>query len=100
MSILDLCINSDEPDIFKVDHFIEFLEFKWDSFSRFFYVLSFSMHLWYIGTLTIYVNEIYIQGNTEKKRFFGTVIILGIIYPACINFLEMYKKRLDYFKEL
>ena len=60
-------------------------------------MLAFIMHLFYIGLLTIYVFQIYMNGNLENMDLFGTMICVGIVYPALMNFLEMYKKGFDYF---
>ena len=99
MSILELCVNADpeQPDIFECQQFIDYLDFKWNTFGRNFYMLAFIMHLFYIGLLTIYVFQIYMNGNLENMDLFGLMICIGIIYPACMNFLEMYKKGVDYF---
>ena len=33
-------------------------------------------------------------------HYYGTMIIIGIVYPAVLNFMEMYKKGFSYFEEL
>jgi len=50
------------------------------------------MHLFYIATMLLYVNFIYIQGREDEgKEFYEKLLIVAVIYPAMYDNTQLYK---------
>lgn len=62
-SIMDSCVEAGELDVFESKNFQDLIEFKWQYFAKSFMLFGCAMHFLYIGTLTFFINFVYIQNN-------------------------------------
>jgi hypothetical protein len=63
ISILDMCSQSDEINIFLSDCLQEVIQFKWDAFALRFHLVGLFMHLLYMLILVLYIDLVYIHDS-------------------------------------
>lgn len=57
ISLMSLCADSEEIDIFETAALQQVIEFKWDSYGRFHHFFGCMMHLFYTAVYIVYVNQ-------------------------------------------
>ena len=60
VSLMGLCADTEELEIFEPDPFKDIIDFKWRMYGRKHHLLGMYMHLLYTTMLNIYVNQAYI----------------------------------------
>jgi hypothetical protein len=63
LSLIDVLANTDQIDVFSTKSVQSLIQFKWERYSQKFHKLFASIHMTYLVTFLIYVNEIYINGR-------------------------------------
>ena len=61
ISIMDLCSESNELDVYLSEAVQEIIEYKWAYFARKWYFVGFGFHLFYMTVLFVYIHVIYVQ---------------------------------------
>ena len=90
VSLMQMCIDADELDIFDSDNFQKLIKFKWDSYAKSIHMVGCVMHFFYVLLLIMYVNAIYIKGDMNNKKLYEVSLIFGIIYPFCYDCSQIY----------
>ena len=100
-SLISLCCDSDELDIFESENFKDLILFKWDNYGFKIHMFGCIMHLFYIAVMLLYVDRIYIKGEIEHKQYWERLLIIVVIYPACYDWIQLWKTGIwAYFSEL
>lgn len=60
IQLMNLCIESDELNVFNQTIIRDLIEFKWDAFAQKWHYFGASMHFLYLTTFIVYVNAVYI----------------------------------------
>ena len=84
---MSLCCDADELEIFESSNFQDLIVFRWDKFAFKIHMMGCIMHLFYIGIMILYINQIYIQGLSEGKEFYEKLLVIAIIYPALYDWI-------------
>ena len=71
VSILEMCSQSDEINIFLSDCLQEFIQFKWNAFAMNFHLVGLFMHLLYMFILVQYIILVYINDSVRGGREAG-----------------------------
>ena len=61
MSLMNLCGDADELNIFDTESLNQVIKFKWDSYGKSHHFLGCFMHFFYTLILIIYVKNAYIE---------------------------------------
>lgn len=99
INFMGLCTESEELDIFETETIKKLIEFKWETYARRHHVIGCCMHFFYLLTLIIYINVVYVLnvGDDQDKHLYSYLLGLGIIYPALYDFTQMLRTGFDYF---
>ena len=101
ISLMDLCTQNDQIDVFESGNFIKLLKFKWASFARSLHMVGFAAHIFYVAVLMMYIYQIYIENNFEYKKVYETMLIFAVLYPAWYDTTQMIKGGIrEYFSEI
>ena len=85
VSLMGLCAETEELDIFEPDPFKDIIDFKWKMYGRRHHLFGMYMHLLYTTMLNIYVSSAYI--HEPSNQFIYTILLaIGITYPAYYDF--------------
>ena len=90
VSLLQLCAEADELELFETDELDELITFKWESFARSFMLIGCFFHFCYLTIMIIYVNAIYINNDKANANLYGILLMLGIIYPMFYDIRQLY----------
>lgn len=66
------------------------LGFKWQRYAYRLHIRSCIAHFIYVATLALYVNEVYINANTENNKLYQYLLILGVLYPIWYETRQAY----------
>lgn len=91
ISLMKLCCESDELEIFDSENFIQLIEYKWEQFGRNLHLRGCCLHFMYVIILMVYVDEIYIHNKSENMQMYSIILIFGVIYPTWYDSLQLYK---------
>jgi len=100
ISLLGLCTDSEELEIFESANIQKLIMFKWDTFAFKIHMVGCLMHLVYVCVMIAYIDYVYIANKEEYKVFYERLLVLAIIYPACYDWIQLYKTGWAYFSEL
>ena len=89
ISLMDLCTENDQIDVFESGNFIKLLKFKWANFARSLHMVGFLGHILYVAVLMMYIYQIYIQNNFANKKLYETMLIFAVVYPAWYDTTQM-----------
>ena len=67
ISIMKLCTEGNEFDIFSTSTINDYIQFKWETFGKKFHFVGSTAHLMYVIVLILYNSSVYIQ-NVSKYR--------------------------------
>ena len=81
-SVLQMCIDAGQLQIFEVLCLKQLIDYRWDSFALKFHTISAFFHCLYVLLLLIYVQEIYIEYNDANQNVLNGLIIAGAFYPV------------------
>lgn len=80
--------------------------FKWNSFAFRLHLIGTLFHVFYIGILVVFIYNVYVSpGKTANgvpvhAKYYQVGIILGVIYPMCYDFRQMYNEGIaKYFSD-
>jgi hypothetical protein len=62
-SLMLMCSNSDELDLFCSNAICDVINFKWDEFALKIHMVGCFFHFFYMTILIIYINAIYIKND-------------------------------------
>lgn len=101
MSIMSLCKDTEELEIFSTASVQQLIEFKWETSAKLHHVISCIMHFFYILTLVIYINLIYIHDLQHYLTSGAVLVCVGLLYPLVYTGVQMFKGGIKaYFQEL
>jgi len=66
------------------------------------HTFGFFMHLIYIFVLFFYINVVYNNYSEEQVSTifpYTMMLLVGILYPACYDFYQLYQDPLGYFAD-
>lgn len=96
--------ETDELQLFDTKPVIELIEYGWNTFAYKFHMFGCMMHLFYMLTLSIFVNEIYCKSHTgheEDTIIYNFLLALGILYPFFYDNIQLYKTGfIEYFSQI
>jgi len=90
ISLLQLCAEADELELFETDELDELITFKWDAFAKNFMLIGCFFHFCYLTIMIIYVNAIYINNDKANANLYGILLMIGIIYPMFYDIRQLY----------
>jgi hypothetical protein len=97
VSLMNLCGETEELDIFETASLQQVIQFKWDTYGRKHHILGCIMHMLYTVILITYVKNAYMIEN-EDQLIFAVLITVGLLYPALYDFMQMIRSGLaEYF---
>ena len=102
VNFMGLLNASEELEIYDAKSIQEVIQFKWDTYARNHHIVGCIMHLFYICTLVVYINIVYINnaGTDKQKQVYSMLLAVGIFYPAVYDWSQMYRSGLDeYFSD-
>ena len=82
VSLMKICGECDELDIFDSENFQQLIQFKWQTFAKNLHLRGCIMHFMYVTILIMYVDRVYILNYEEEKQIYSLLLILAIIYPS------------------
>ena len=88
--MLEKALDADELGIFESGHFGQMLAFKWARYAYRLHIRGCFFHFVYVATLVLYVNEVYINANTENNKLYQYLLILGVLYPIFYETRQAY----------
>ena len=101
ISLMDICIDSSELEIFEMETFIQLIKFRWDSFAFRLHLRGCLFHLFYVSCLFAYIERIYIQADLDHIWVLKLILLLGIIYPTSYELSQAYRQGLkSYFSDI
>lgn len=89
VSLMQLCAETEELDIFESSAIKDIIDFKWNGFGRRHHQFGMYMHLLYTTMLSIYVSEAYIH-EPRNQQIYTILLAIGIIYPAYYDFKQLF----------
>lgn len=85
-SLMNMCQNSEELELFESQAIQDVIDFKWNTFAYKIHMVGCFFHFWYMTILIIYINAIYIKNVSANDKIFQILLIFGIIYPMWYDF--------------
>ena len=82
--ILECVLEAEEEKnrkIFESSNFQAVLHFKWQNYAYAQHFRTLVFHILYVIVLVLYVNEVYINADTENNAIYQYILILGVLYP-------------------
>ena len=96
--------ETDELELFETRPVTEIIEYSWTAFAYKFHILGFSMHMFYMWTLCVYIQEVYCIAHIEVENhliIYKCMLSVGILYPLIYDNIQMYKIGLiEYFSDI
>ena len=102
IKLMELCYDSEELEIFDQQLIMDIIEFKWNSYARQWHYFGAFMHFFYMFTVIIYVNKVYIDnaGGQEENNIFTLLLAFGIIYSAIYDTSQMIREGTEYWNDI
>lgn len=101
VSLIDMLATTDQIDVFSTKPVQSIIQFKWDRYSQKFHKLFASIHMVYLLTFLLYVNEIYIHGRFEHQP---KMLLLMLLCNMTASFYDLFQLKLtgflDYFTDI
>lgn len=94
VSLMGLCAETEELEIFEPDPFKDIIDFKWNMYGRKHHLFGMYMHLLYTTMLNIYVSTAYIHEPTNQQLY-TILLAIGVIYPAYYDFKQLFKVGIE-----
>jgi hypothetical protein len=85
VSLMELCADTEELEIFETDAIKDIIDFKWRVYGRSHHFLGMTMHMLYSLMINIYVSEAYIH-EPRNQQIYTILLLIGTIYPAYYDF--------------
>ena len=89
VSLMQLCSDTEELEIFETECMQNIIEFKWTMYGRKHHYLGMAMHMFYTLMITIYVHEAYMN-QPMHQQLYTVLLAVGILYPAFYDFKQLY----------
>lgn len=119
ISIMDMCINYEDIDIYLSRAVQQVIHFKWNKFAKKFHMIGCCSHIFYMLVLVVYTNLVYInnrgvdldaiakikkQGGqvpeSSQSNSYSILLAIGTFYPTIYDLNQMYRLGLrDYFSD-
>jgi hypothetical protein len=80
VSLMSLCGETDELEIFNTESLQQVIKFKWDKYGRNHHLFGCIMHHFYTIIMIIYVKNSYLIEN-ENQVIYAIMIAIGVLYP-------------------
>jgi uncharacterized protein YqhQ len=90
-SLMYLCGESDELEIFNSKNFQDLILFKWTTFARQLHLFGWSMHCFYVLFMSIYVYTVYINNDVSWAKYLERLLIIVVIYPITYDSIQLYR---------
>jgi hypothetical protein len=81
ISLMKLCRDTSELEMFDSDSLLQIIKFKWNSYGLMNHAFGCMMHLFTVLVIVIYVNNAYIAESGDQVSY-AALLIAGIIYPC------------------
>lgn len=96
--MVTLISESEEVPIFDSSCIQEVIKYKWETYGMRFHKFGFTMHVFYVIIINIYVAHNYHKENTEESnRTFVILLGIGILYPWIYDVTQLIRNGLaDY----
>ena len=96
ISIMSLCNDTEELEIFDTEAITSVISYKWDTFGRSHHLFGCILHLFYTFSFALYVIEGYLMDNSEStQRIYAILMVVGIIYPWVYDMLQLFRGGLE-----
>ena len=102
VNFMGLLNETEELEIYETQTIQELIQFKWDKYARKHHIFGCMMHLFYIFTLVLYINIVYIHnsGSPKDQQTYSILLAFGILYPAMYDWTQMFRGGLEnYFSD-
>lgn len=77
------------------------IEFKWDKYARNFHYFGASAHFFYMFTICVYVNQVYVDNALgDNNQLFAILLACGLFYPATYELTQVIKDGAEYWAEI
>lgn len=80
--MMALCETSEELEIFHSETLCTYISYKWETFGYNHHKFGLNMHLFYVFTLCVYVNQAYIKVDAPGGLIWNVLLATGILYPT------------------
>ena len=90
-SLMDMCQESDELELFNSLAIQDVIDFKWTEFAYKIHLVGCFFHFFYMTILIIYINAIYVIVDAANAQVYQALLIFGILYPMWYDFSQLYK---------
>lgn len=77
--------------IFESENFRHLIKFKWDKFAKSLHLRGCFFHFFYMMTLLIFINKVYINNDFENLRTYQILLCVGILYPFWYDTMQLYR---------
>lgn len=91
VSLINECIESGQLAIFESENFQHVIKFKWDKFAKNLHLRGCFFHFFYMMTLLIFINKVYINADSENLRTYQILLCCGIVYPFWYDTMQLYR---------
>ena len=89
IDLINECIESDELKIFNSENFQQVIMFKWKQYAKSLHLRGCFFHFFYMITLCLYINKVYIDAEQESMRVYQILLIVAIVYPFWYETTQM-----------
>lgn len=86
--------ETEELELFETRPIMELIEYKWDRFAYKFHSFGCIMHIIYMLTLTIYIEQIYCKPQPldhQEMMPYNIILALGILYPLIYDNIQLFR---------
>ena len=90
-NFVDLLTKSTELKIFEAEGLQELIDFKWNTYANQLQKFSFAMHLVYLTTFLIYIDNVYMKNDEDQLGVWQLILAAGVSYPTFYEILQIYK---------
>ena len=91
-TLMDVCGNTDELEVFDSKALSDLLEFKWKSASGPIHMVGGASHLLYLLVFSVFVNELYVYNHyMEYRQTLFMVQLLCLFYPCVYDMTQLKK---------